>query len=906
MSHGYHQIALAPESRYISTFVTHEGMHRFKVLFFGAKPASDIFHAKVSAALSGLPGVISLHDNILVWGTTPEEHLHNLEACLTRLKEKGLTLRKEKCTFGKTSISWFGYVFSKSGMSADPDKIKAIKLEGKPGSKDEVKSFLQACQFNARFMYDSDKAYAQLTKPLRMLTHKNARFNWTSDCQEAYDAIMKAMTSENALHPFDPKRRTIHVSDAGPEGLAARIFQVDEETGDWLPIDHTSRSLTDTEEKYSQIEKEALAQSWGMDMFRYYLLGAPFDSYTDHMPLVSIYNDGKRGNARVERLRIKVQGMEYTMKHLPGKQNPCDYASRHPKPLASFSQKERDSMIIDDGTELCINSIITSDLPDAVTLKMVQVATAKDPVMQKLIACLRQGYSTNDPDIQPYKQIFTELAYENGVILRGDRLLIPGETDALNLRQMVVDNAHEGHQGEVKSKQLLRSRLWFPGIDKMVEDKITSCLGCQATTYTPHRDPLIPTEMPDEPWQKIDMDFWGPTPGGEYVLAIVDEYSRWPALEFVSSTGGAAVIPVLDKIFSEFGFPEEIKTDGGPPFNGHEFARYCEWIGSKHKKVTPEDPEANGLAENFMKSIGKVFHIAKIEGKKWKQEMYKFLRHYRSTPHSTTGKTPMELMMKRKANLRIPSAPKPVNTQDETDRQARATDSANKEKQKMYKDNKRTVRPHDFKINQKVLLLQKKTKLRPQYDPNPFTIVKILGRQIHVLRADGTFRIRDASKFKPAPTTPPRHYPSSLLSQNSASMDFSFHQAAAPARPRQVAPAPPRQAAPAPPRQAAPVQPRQAAPGPPRQAAPGQPRQAAPVVPPRLEPGWLPGGWARVRPLGREERSTDHEQRNHREIPRHTYRYPNGHLDPDIDINLPRESRNRRSPDWYDAASGGP
>ena len=74
MTHGYHQIALDPESRVLSCFRSHEGLHRFKVLFFGAKPASDIFHAKISKALAGLPGVISLHDNILVWGNTPEEH----------------------------------------------------------------------------------------------------------------------------------------------------------------------------------------------------------------------------------------------------------------------------------------------------------------------------------------------------------------------------------------------------------------------------------------------------------------------------------------------------------------------------------------------------------------------------------------------------------------------------------------------------------------------------------------------------------------------------------------------------------------------------------------------------------------------------------------------------------------
>ena len=89
MSHGYHQISLAEESRAISTFQTHEGLHRFKVLFFGASPATDLFHDRVKAALDGLPGCTSIHDNILVWGSTPEEHEENLDKCLLVCRIKG-------------------------------------------------------------------------------------------------------------------------------------------------------------------------------------------------------------------------------------------------------------------------------------------------------------------------------------------------------------------------------------------------------------------------------------------------------------------------------------------------------------------------------------------------------------------------------------------------------------------------------------------------------------------------------------------------------------------------------------------------------------------------------------------------------------------------------------------------
>ena len=202
-----------------------------------------------------------------------------------------------------------------------------------------------------------------------------------------------------------------------------------------------------------------------MTTHRFYLLGIKFKSYTDHQPLIPIYSGNKRGNARVERHRLKVQGFQYDMKYLPGKDNPCDYQSRHSLPLDTFSDRQLDEMLIDRDDELCISKIVTDDLPDAVTLPMIQAATAQVPVLQKLLQCIKKGYIGSDPALKPYRPLFQELSHSNGVILRGDRLVIPDiefMPGAGSLRQVIVDLAHEGHQGVVKCKQLLRSRLWFP------------------------------------------------------------------------------------------------------------------------------------------------------------------------------------------------------------------------------------------------------------------------------------------------------------------------------------------------------------------------------------------------------------------------------------------------------------
>ncbi|KAF0296163.1 hypothetical protein FJT64_006315 [Amphibalanus amphitrite] len=108
------------------------------------------------------------------------------------------------------------------------------------------------------------------------------------------------------------------------------------------------------------------------------------------------------------------QEFQYQMVHLPGKANPCDYASRHPMPLSSYHAAQLDDMILYRHDEICINAVISDDTPDAINIKEVQEATARDPQSQKLIKCIQQGYITRDPDLDPFRQIFREFSFNRG------------------------------------------------------------------------------------------------------------------------------------------------------------------------------------------------------------------------------------------------------------------------------------------------------------------------------------------------------------------------------------------------------------------------------------------------------------------------------------------------------------
>ena len=184
------------------------------------------------------------------------------------------------------------------------------------------------------------------------------------------------------------------------------------------------------------------------------------------------------------------------------------------------------------------------------------------------------------------------------------------------LQSRTITIAHEGHLGMVKTKQLLREKVWFPGIDKQVEHLVKSCLPCQAVTKIREQKPeLFMSELPDGPWRNLCADFWGPTPDGKYVLVIVNEYSRYPVVDIINSTAGSTVMPVFDKYFSMFGIPEVLKMDNGPPFNGDDFAKFADYLGFDHRKITPLWPQSNAEGERFMPNVEKAVVTASLEGK---------------------------------------------------------------------------------------------------------------------------------------------------------------------------------------------------------------------------------------------------------------------------------------------------
>ncbi len=229
-----------------------------------------------------------------------------------------------------------------------------------------------------------------------------------------------------------------------------------------------------------------------------------------------------------------------------------------------------------------VNLLCLHAIPKAMSLTEIQEA---DPTLCELMDVIQSGkwYEKSDAT-----KLFGKVNAESNLILCGNRIVIPS-----SLQQRSIDLAHEGHQGIVKTKRLLREKVWFTGIEEKVQKTIQSCIACQANSpYSPPA-PLQMKALPPKPWHTVNIDFCGPFPTGEYLMVVIDAYSRFPEVEIVHSTAGKGTISKLDRIFSTHGIPKVLKSDNGPPFFSEEFKQYTQEKGIKHRKSTPLWPQGN-------------------------------------------------------------------------------------------------------------------------------------------------------------------------------------------------------------------------------------------------------------------------------------------------------------------------
>ena len=550
------------------------------------------FRRKVKKKISDINDVFNIHDDILTYGKTKSDHDRALRRLLQRLRNIGVTTNKKKCIIDTDRIDFFGMRFSEKGMEPNPRKIEALQQADTPSNVSELKSFLGM----AKSMEKTEK--------LRKLLSSDTKWNWTEEHQHSFENLKSSLQEDSCSGCFETNAETKVIVDASPSGLGAMLLQEQKDGNDKV-IAYASRSLNQAEQRYGQLERECLAIYFGCIRFQMYLLGMSFTVYTDHKPLVSLLSNPRRDPPfRIERIRLRLQGFNFKIIHISGSLNPSDYTSRHPTPL-----NPEDESCISKELSAYVHKVRISSCK-LVTVAEIESNNTENETTKKIIELLEKGQSPRKCDKIPttFLKIWQELSLENNLILRRDRIVIPSL-----LQERMVKVAHEGHLGMANTKRLLRSKARFPNMDNLVENEVKHCLPCQATVYQHDREPLVMSELPNGPWEQVKIDFYGPLPTGDYLLEVIDEYSRWVEVEIVTSTSAGCTIPKLDKIFATYGIPQRMTTDNGPPFSGNDVKEFANYLGIYNRRITPYWPRANSSAENFNRCLRKTIQAARVE-----------------------------------------------------------------------------------------------------------------------------------------------------------------------------------------------------------------------------------------------------------------------------------------------------
>lgn len=311
---GFHQVPLDDKSSKLVGFLTPYGKYRYLRLPMGLSVAAELFHQLMVDALTDIPGVEVFIDDVLIHGKSLSQHNDGLEQVFAKLKQVGITLNKDKCVVGREQVDFLGHHLTAHGIQPQQGKLEAIEHMMIPQNKKELESYLGFVAYLAKFVQN----LSELTVPLRQVCRKGVQFQWEKPQMKAFENIKKSILQSPVLAYFDPSKPITLSSDASAHSLGAVLLQ------DGRPVEFAAKSLTGSQQNYSQIEKELMAIVFACKRFKYYIWGrGPFKVETDHRSLLGLF-EKDLGNMTPRLAKMRLELLEYPIDmHLtfrPGKE----------------------------------------------------------------------------------------------------------------------------------------------------------------------------------------------------------------------------------------------------------------------------------------------------------------------------------------------------------------------------------------------------------------------------------------------------------------------------------------------------------------------------------------------------------------------------------------------------------
>ena len=587
LTQGYYQTSISVESRPYTTFRTSKGLYQWKRLPMGLKGAPSYFqHAMQSTVLGGLlQSTCEVYlDDIIVYAQTEQELLHNLGQVFARLEQYNITLNPAKVRVGLDSVEYVGHKIDREGLSFSDEKREDVWKTPLPITKKQLKSFLGLCvQFK-----DHVRNYSTLVAPLHALLPAYTK-------KEANQPIIWTDATRQAFS--DTQKAVNECPKIFFQDPNAKVYLHTDASnygigaylfqlidGKEIPIMFLSKSLNKTERKWSVYEKEGYAIFYSFMKMEHLLRDAKFLLRTDHRNLLFINTDMRD---KVKRWKLAIQHFDFDVEHIKGELN-----------------------IEADGFSRLIETID---------------GEPREFVVQNTINALR----TVTPELD---------------------MLPP----AIYNKIMQFHNATIGHHGVERTLQKLKeSDITWKKMRKDVKLFIERCPCCQKMSVL---KPIIHTKpftlASYSPFDRICVDTIGPLPtdidsGSEYILVIIDAFSRFVKLYPVKDTSAKAALHSLIDWMGMFGIPSEVVSDNGTQFANELITCFLDTLGTTNVKIHAYSKEENGMVERANKEVNRhlrtLVYNRKVKSK-WTTYLPLTQRIMNASVHYTLGVSPAQLV----------------------------------------------------------------------------------------------------------------------------------------------------------------------------------------------------------------------------------------------------------------------
>ncbi len=681
LASGYWQVEVDPMDKCKTAFVTEGGLFEFNVMPFGLSNAPATFERLMERVLAGLHWNTCLVyiDDVIVFSPTIKSHLERLEEVLKRIVEAGMKISPSKCQLFKSSVKFLGHVVSPTGVSTDPEKLRAIRDWPTPTKTKDVRSFLGFCSYYRKFI----QGFAGIASPLHQLTEKDRPFHWTPEADKAFQDLKDMFTSPPVLIYPTTNDPFVLDTDASGTGLGSVLAQVKE--GKEHAVAYFSKVFSRAEKQYCVTRRELLAIVASLKHFHHYIYGRHILVRTDHGALRWLLGFRNPEGQMARWLEI-IGTYDLEIQHRPGRQHGnADALSR--RPCDSCRHCELKESKVDEGNGECVHRICAIDSATRTRAtyppwlrtwpkEELQEWQQNDPAISKILQWKAANRKPDWPEIRgqsqevktlwtmwPILEVREGLLYkkftEKGKLGIEFQLVAPKE-----IRKEVMQHLHShrtaGHLGEKKTMANIRQRFWWSHIRDDVKRWCRTCLPCQKRNARHGaRTTSLQQEPVGSPMERVAIDILAlpveTDNGNNCVVVITDYFSKWTEAIALPDHQAMTVADVLvTEVFLRFGVPRIIHSDQGREFESDLFKGICALLEVQKTRTTPYRPQSDGQVERFNRTlIAMLSKLCSENQKDWDDHLPYVMCAYRATVHESTGCSPNLVMLGREVSLPI-------------------------------------------------------------------------------------------------------------------------------------------------------------------------------------------------------------------------------------------------------------